>query len=114
MGCSLIDPIVLSAYTDPQCASHDHPDYGCVGQCVSENSCPGGKSVAGLCPSQRKDIKCCFTGKQDKVWIAGVFFFFGGGGRGNTDNILGSIPLGRKIAHVGPDFFIAHYRRNQL
>ncbi|XP_072169087.1 uncharacterized protein [Diadema setosum] len=52
-------------YTDPECSSYDHQNYGCVGECISTTSCPGGKYISGLCPSQAANIKCCFTADSD-------------------------------------------------
>ncbi|XP_072013705.1 uncharacterized protein [Amphiura filiformis] len=50
-------------YTDPECATYDHPVYGCTGRCMLSSECPGGKAtiVEGLCDSQPYDIRCCFS-----------------------------------------------------
>ncbi|XP_038067597.1 uncharacterized protein LOC119737365 [Patiria miniata] len=53
------------AYTDPLCSHHVHPDYGCVGECISTTSCPGGKYISNLCPTQPAGVKCCFTADSD-------------------------------------------------
>ncbi|XP_038067598.1 uncharacterized protein LOC119737366 [Patiria miniata] len=55
----------LKAYTDPQCSNYDHQTYGCVGECISTTSCPGGKYISNLCPTQPAGVKCCFTADSD-------------------------------------------------
>ena len=60
--CGLISCISLSLWSSgDSCESHNHPQYGKVGRCISTSNCASGLYISGLCESHGGDVKCCFS-----------------------------------------------------
>ncbi|KAJ8034343.1 hypothetical protein HOLleu_21133 [Holothuria leucospilota] len=90
---------LAQAYTDPECSSYDHENYGCSGECISTSSCPGGKYISNLCPTQAAGIKCCFTADSDDECVTYDHSTYGKVGHCIS---TGSCPYSNYISNLCP------------